>query len=407
MKKLLFINVLGIVLNTNSIGQFKFVDSCSEFNLLLKITNPYSDTILYLYRNCEKGVLARERTILVNGEARISGYINRSAEAIIYCNIYSQFEDSSSFRLMLEPGDMNVSLTMTGANIVNQNTTGSISQNERQRWNKDNELLLQMENDYLAEYRQFLKSNIKLDSVELQKRQWMYQNKLDVLNELKVTLGLEYIKQHPGSYFSGALLFRFKSRYVVDTIIRYFSMLSASVQQSDFGKYILEDVFKRSNDWAFFSDYMDSSFYQKLKNIKSIYDVSLTSLNGETITLSKYKNKILLFDFWSSGCKPCIASIPSINRLMEDFKNYPVEIISVSMDTKESVWKNSVINNNYKGVHLLDKDGFLATYYKVLWAPKYIIIDNTGAIIDADAPGPREGESLKRKILENVNKRGL
>ena len=170
---------------------------------------------------------------------------------------------------------------------------------------------------------------------------------------------------------------------------------------------ILEDVFKRSNDWAFFSDYMDSSFYLKLENIKSIYDVSLTSLNGETVTLSKYKNKILLFDFWSSGCKPCIASIPSINRLIEDFKNLPVEIISVSMDTKESVWKKTVSSNNYEGVHLLDKDGFLSTYYKVMWVPKYIIIDNTGAIIDADAPSPRDGESLKRKILENANKRGL
>lgn len=407
MKKLLFLSVLQIVLNTNSISQFKFVDSCSKFNLLLKIKNPYSDTIVYLYKDCEKGVVIKERTVLVNGETRISGYINRSAEAVIYCNIYSQFEDSSFFRLILEPGEITVTLTMTGANIVKQNTTGSISQNERQRWNNDNELLLQMENDYLAEYRQFLKSNIKLDSAAVQKKQWMYQNKLDVLNELKVRLGLAYIKQHPGSYFSGALLFRFKSRYAVDTIMKYFNILSANVQQSDFGKYILEDVFKRSNDWAFFSDYMDSSFYKKLKNIKSIYDISLTSLNGETVTLSNYKNKILLFDFWSSGCKPCIASIPSINRLMEDFKNYPVEIISVSMDTKESVWKNTVSSNNYKGVHLLDKDGFLATYYKVLWAPKYIIIDNTGAIIDADAPSPREGESLKRKILENVNKRGL
>ena len=158
---------------------------------------------------------------------------------------------------------------------------------------------------------------------------------------------------------------------------------------------------------TFFSDYMDSSFYEKLKNIKSIYDISLTSIDGETISLSKYKNKILLLDFWSSWCNPCVASIPYVNQLIDDLKNHSIEIISVSMDAKPSVWKNAVTNNNYKGVHLLDKDGLLATYYKVLWAPKYIIIDNTGAIIDADAPSPREGESLKRKILESANKRGL
>lgn len=403
MKLLFFLLIVHIGIITNVKCQFKFIDSCVKFNLYLKIENPYSDTIVYRYKDCSKAAGIIERVVLKNGEARISGYFNRSAEMIVNCDLNAPFEDSSFYRLILEPGDISVNLIMTGAKIISEATTGSISQNERQKWNSENKSLLEKLYFYSNEYSSFLKANTKRDSEILQKKQLEYQYKLDVLNELKVSIGLEYIKKYPGSYFSAALLFRFKSIYTVDTIMKYFNMLSPNVQQCDFGKYVLDDVFKRSNNWEFFAKYMDSSYYRKLKNIKSIYDLSLTALNGQKISLSKFKGKILLLDFWASWCKPCIANVPVLNQLIGELKGYPVEIISVSMDTKEDPWRNAVLKNNYNGVHLIDKDGLLATYYKVLWAPKYVIISSDGELLNSDAPSVNS-PLLKKAIFEVVKK---
>ena len=403
MKILFFLIVFVAGVNANSNGQFKFVDSCSKFNLYIKIQNPYSDTIVYRYRDCDKDAGITERIILKKGEAQISGFVNRSAEMIINCDLNAKFEDSSFLRLILEPGDITMNLTMSGKNIVGEVTTGSISQNERQKWSKNNRFLLQLENKYLREFSSFLRSSSKLDSAELQKKMGEYQNKLDVLRELRTFIVLEYIKLHPDSYLSGALLCQNKRLFTPDTIMKYFNGLSANVQQSDFGKYILDEVMKRDNNWDFLEAYMDSTTFRKLKNIKSIFDVSLKGVNGKKISLSQYRGKILLLDFWGSWCGPCIASIPHINQLTDELKGYPVEIIPVAMGTKEDVWKNIIIKNKYKGTHLIDSDGILSAYYKVLWAPKYVIIVPDGTLLNRDAPYATS-PLLKKTILEIVKK---
>lgn len=403
MKWLLFITVFIIGTNNRSFSQFKFVDSCSQFNLYLKIENPYSDTIAYGYFDCEKNLGIKEKILLVNREVRISGFINRAAEVIIYTNIYAPFEDSSFLRIIIEPGDIKVKLIMDGSNIINEVTEGSVSQNERQKWNTENSILLRLEDKYRKEYSSFLRNSPQMDSSEQKKSQWGYQQKIEVLSELRAAIALEYIKSHVDSYFSGALLFQFKRLYTTDTAMKYFNTLAANVQQSDFGKYLLNDLLKRTGNWDIFSNYIDSMSLKKLKNIKNIYDVSLTALNGKTMSFTKFKNKILLIDFWASWCTPCIANIPAINQLAEEFKKYPVEIISVSMDSNEKTWRSAIKKNDFKGNQLLDKDGLLSAYYKVLGVPKYIIIDQNGNLIDGDAPYPKGG-NLKKKLLEIVGK---
>lgn len=392
---------IGII--TNAKCQFKFIDSCVKFNLHLKIENPYSDTIVYRYRDCDKDAGITQRVVLNNGEARVSGYINRSAEMIINCDLYAKFEDSSFLRLILEPGDITVSLSMAGTHIVNEITTGSVAQNERQKWNNENRFLLQMENKYLREFSRYLRTNSKPDSAELQKKQQEYQNRSDILKELKSKIALDYIKMHPNSYFSGALFFLYQRLYSPDTIIQYFNTFSSNVQQSDFGKYILDDAFKRSNNWDLFAAYMDSASFRKLNNIKSVFDISLKGVNGKEVSLFNYKGKILLLDFWGSWCAPCIASIPHVNQLISELKEYPVEVISVAMGTKEDVWKKIISKNNYMGVHLNDSEGILAAYYKVLSAPKYVIVGPDGILFNSDAPFVTS-PLLKKAILEIVTK---
>lgn len=403
MKKFFFLFLLLFGVNTKSSSQFKFVDSCSQFNLYLKIDNPYSDTIVYMYWDCEKATGIKERIVLQNGVAKITGHVNRSAEAIIYSDINAKFEDSSFFRLLLESGDLNVNLTMAGRSIIKEVTKGSISQNERQKWKEDNRFLLEMGNSYLKEFSKFLRSESKLDSTEFQREKLGYQNKIEVLNELKTTIALDYIKLHPNSYFSGALLYQFKRLYAPEIIMNCFSGFAKNVQQSDFGKYILDEVFKRSSNWDFLEAYMDSSSFKKLKGIKDIFDVSLTGFNGKKVSLSRYKGKVLVFDFWGSWCKPCISSIPYVNQLIGELKDYPVEVISVAMEAKEEVWKSTILKNNYKGIHLIDSEGILSAYYKVLGAPKYVIIGPDGTLLNNDAPFATS-PLLKKTILEIIAK---
>lgn len=403
MKISIFLGVVLIGIKSNCFSQFKFIDSCSMFNLSLKIENPYSDTIIYRYKDCSKDMGVVERVVLNNGEIQISGFINRSSEMIINCDLNAPFEDSSFFRLLLEPGNINVNLRMNGKNIIKVVTKGSLSQNEKEKWNNDNQFLLQMQNDYLREYRVFLKSNSKNDSVQLKNQLLVYQSKIDVLSELKKKIALDYIKKNSGSYFSASLLSAYKRLYSTDTIMLCFNTFSSAVQQSDFGKYILDEVLNRSDNWEYLKAYLDSGVYKKLINIKRIFDVSLKGINGNEVSLSQFKGKILVLDFWGSWCNPCIASIPYMNQLIADLKGYPVEIISVAIGTKEDDWKKLISKYKYMGSHLNDSEGILSAYYKVLSAPKYVIIGPDGSSLISDAPSATS-PLLKKTILEIVAK---
>lgn len=282
--------------------------------------------------------------------------------------------------------------------------TGSIAQMEKRKWQMQNSILLQSDEKHARAYSKFLRSKDPADTAAREKRMQDFQNRLSLLKELRSAIALDYIKANPNSYFSGAIFKRYIRLYTVDTIMQYFKFLSFNVQQSTFGKYILSDALARSDNWQLFSDYLDSATYKKVKDIRSLYDVSLPSLKGDTVSLSKYKGKIILIDFWASWCTPCVRSIPALNRLMVDVKGLPIVILPVSVDVNEPKWRNAIESHKFKTEQLLDKQGLLAAYYKVLGYPTYVIIDHEGKLIDGNAPSPNEGESLKNKLIELADK---
>lgn len=62
-------------------------------------------------------------------------------------------------------------------------------------------------------------------------------------------------------------------------------------------------------------------------------DFTLKAMTGEDITLSQYRGKIVLLDFWATWCGPCMQSIPELVRIQEKYKDKGLVVLGVSMDT--------------------------------------------------------------------------
>ncbi len=62
-------------------------------------------------------------------------------------------------------------------------------------------------------------------------------------------------------------------------------------------------------------------------------DFTLKSVTGEDITLSSYRGKVVLLDFWATWCGPCMQSIPELVRLQEKYRDKGLVILGISMDT--------------------------------------------------------------------------
>ena len=61
-------------------------------------------------------------------------------------------------------------------------------------------------------------------------------------------------------------------------------------------------------------------------------DFSLPDLSGNRLTLSSYRGKVVLLDFWATWCDPCRDEIPRFVELQEKYRDRGLEIVGISMD---------------------------------------------------------------------------
>ena len=77
---------------------------------------------------------------------------------------------------------------------------------------------------------------------------------------------------------------------------------------------------------------------EKVENRQEIieYSGTITSENGQLIPFENYKNKPVIISFWATWCPSCIAEMPSLQKLYNDYKN-SVSFLLVTNEQKEKV----------------------------------------------------------------------
>ncbi len=128
---------------------------------------------------------------------------------------------------------------------------------------------------------------------------------------------------------------------------------------------------------------------EKLRNELSSGNVSaptftLPDLEGKMVSLSDYRGKWVVLDFWGAWCKWCIKGFPA---LKEAYNKYNGELVVIGIDNRDTVeeWKGAVERfklpwvNVYNGVN--DENGILAAYL-VEGFPTKAIINPEGKIVD-------------------------
>ena len=133
-------------------------------------------------------------------------------------------------------------------------------------------------------------------------------------------------------------------------------------------------------------------------------DFTLTSVSGEDVSLSDFKGKVVVIDFWATWCPPCRKGIPDLISLQKEYKD-KVAVIGISLDrenTKAGV--PDFVNKmgiNYPVVYFNDK--VIIDFGGVSAIPTTFIIDQKGNIVKKII-GLYPKSEYEQKIKELIKK---
>lgn len=113
-------------------------------------------------------------------------------------------------------------------------------------------------------------------------------------------------------------------------------------------------------------------------------DFSLPTLDGKTARLSDYSGKVVLIDFWSTTCDPCLAEMPHLVDLYKKHKDKGFVVLAVSLDGPESRAQVSSVAHDREMIFpvLLDEETTVtARYNPKRELPFSVIVGKNGAIV--------------------------
>ena len=132
-------------------------------------------------------------------------------------------------------------------------------------------------------------------------------------------------------------------------------------------------------------------------------EFTLTTIDGKEVTLSDYKGKKVVLNFWTSWCPPCKAEMPHIQNYYEDFAGEAnVEILAVNLTDQDHGVERvvSFVDDYALSFPIpLDKEGVVGDTYQVITIPTTYMIDTNG-IIQNKIVGPMDEQML----IDYVNK---
>ena len=62
---------------------------------------------------------------------------------------------------------------------------------------------------------------------------------------------------------------------------------------------------------------------------------NFTAVDGRQMDLSKERGKVVLLDFWATGCVPCVAKLPELESIYQKYHDQGFDILAISVDTDQ------------------------------------------------------------------------
>lgn len=376
MKKLKVITVLSVFFASYMSASAQK----SNFEIKGQLGNLQAPAKIYMAYTTADGVWVRDSTKIVNGAFRFRQYTVHPVNALLSVSRDGKstrlFSPHDIARVYIEP---NATIRLqSNEDISNRKISGSRSERDYEVYQ-----------DYVSLFDKKIDSvqRLILNPENVAKRPSLLKARTDILEEKQIRTK-DYILRHPDQFVSLNLLEEYAGYSIVYADVQpVFEKLSADLKNSVKGKI----------------------FGAKIALAKTAAigvqagDFTQPDTAGVPVSLSSFRGKWVLIDFWASWCAPCRAESPVLKQAYEAFKSKNFDILAVSLDFNRANWLKAIKDDGLPWHHVSDLKYWknaVAVQYGVVSAPQNVLVNPSGKIVAKNL----RGDELKEMLAELLGK---
>lgn len=203
------------------------------------------------------------------------------------------------------------------------------------------------------------------------------------LADVKNHIG-EFVKNKKSSPVSPFLLLvTYEMMSDPETVENRLTSLDENVQNGFYGKLLKQELDKL-----------------KIGSIGSqAIEFTQNDTTGKPVSLSEFKGKYVLIDFWASWCRPCRIENPNVVKAFNKFKDKNFTVLGISLDRSKEAWIEAINFDQLQWTQLSDLKFWsndVAIKYGIQSIPQNFLVDPNGKIVGKNL----RGEALEDRLCE-------
>jgi peroxiredoxin len=135
---------------------------------------------------------------------------------------------------------------------------------------------------------------------------------------------------------------------------------------------------------------------------KTVPELVMPDVNGKDISISSFRGKYVLIDFWASWCGPCRMENPNVVKAYSEFKGKNFTILGVSLDKDKDAWKRAIAQDHLSWTQMSDLKYWNSQAVETFGfqgIPFNVLVDPSGKVIGESL----RGEELDSKLKQILN----
>jgi peroxiredoxin len=109
-------------------------------------------------------------------------------------------------------------------------------------------------------------------------------------------------------------------------------------------------------------------------------DFRLVDLEGKSQSLSQYRGKVVLVNFWATWCKPCTTEMPAMQATYDKLRDKGFVVLAINELEDDAKVREHIKQHGHTFPVLMDRDNKVANQFGVFGLPVSVFIDEKGVV---------------------------